>query len=161
MFNHAFYIHKAQIALVNLCIAFHLLLGTTSEATVSVASLKNNDLLVKEVITRMLLQQGYHLTDQALKIQHKPKLIICIVNTDRGKKFLKLHDHPEGDYEYQGGSLLNLYVPTIKAENVSCKDGLDLLIQPYIDEIAFEGRMLFDLIWLNDKNPNYFLKSLL
>lgn len=110
----------------------------------SIKELKGKPLVAKTLITLMLADKNYYMVDNDIEIQERPSLIIAIADTSSGKKFLKLHDKGNGQREYNGGVLISKYLPTIEPECIICRDGLELLVQPYIEHI--EQKILFNIV---------------
>ena len=120
------------------------LLHSSVMCAYSIKELKGKPLVVKTLIKSMLADKNYYLVGNAIEIQERPILIIAVTDTVLGKKFLKLHDKGNGQREYNGGILISKYLPTIKSECVICRDGLELLVQPYIEQI--EHKILFNMV---------------
>lgn len=114
------------------------------KGTYSIKELKEKPQVLTEIVATLLTQQGYSITTDIMEIHNKPNLIIIIANTSDGKKFLKLHENGSGIREYNGGKIISKHLPTITSECVICKDNLELIVQPYLEEV--ENHTLFDII---------------
>lgn len=68
--------------------------------TYSLTSLKGCKDELKQLVISMLAEQGYELINETFVVQNKPALLIIIVDTNKGKKFLKLHQKTGGWNEY-------------------------------------------------------------
>lgn len=117
----------------------------------------NNDTFQK-IIIAMLKAGGYLLLNKDLELLVKQRTVSAIVNTDKGNKFLKLVEQNCGVDEYVGGARMREYFPVIQAEKVIKAKNVELIIQPYVDDITTDKGMLTDVVgmleFLQDEEKN-------
>lgn len=113
--------------------------------------LKNNQSDLIEYVTKVLEQHHYHLTNPILSAECNGCNIV--VATEQGRKFLKVHKPGNGLLEYNNALHFACYHPVIKPEDLIQTDSIDLVIQPYIEEID-QGHILFDVIYNSSVVPN-------
>ncbi len=133
------------------CLSSLLMLAcsfTSIETTYSIKELKEKPEILTEVITTLLTEHGYSVTNNVMEIYNKSSLIIIVADTSAGKKFLKLHENGGGIREHNGGEFISQYLPTIASECVICKNNLELVVQPHIE--AAGERSLFNFL----ENPS-------
>lgn len=129
-----------------------LFINTSLNADYIISDLIGKNSLVLDIVDKLLSQKEIKISDNNSVIEYKPALIILIVNTNQGKKFLKLHNKGLGSQEYNGALFLDNYLPVITPESLIVSEGLELIVTPYYETIQCDGGMFFDHINLMDES---------
>lgn len=144
-----------------LCLIFVLFLNAVELKSVeyTISDLMGNESRIEELVTTLLKEQDYEVLNSEFEIEYKPALLLIKVDTNRGRKFLKLHNKGQGVQEYEGGFLLGQYLPVITNECLISSKDFDLIVAPYFETIDQEGGMLFDVINSLDLDNSNALKK--
>lgn len=115
--------------------------------------------LLTSLISDMLMQAGYKHKCAEIKIDASQTHKIVILETSKGKKFIKIHTRGGGLNEYLGTCAFkdqNLEVPQISiipTETLIISQNVELVIQPLIPTACLEGGLLFDTICRMEFEP--------
>lgn len=101
---------------------------------------ENTDQLINAV-SQMLHQSGYDHDSSNLKIFETSKNYASIIETNRGKKFIKIKKRGAGFDEYLGAMIFKNFAPILPIEEVILSNGLELLIHPF--NTSVEPNLLF------------------
>lgn len=110
---------------------------------------QNSDLLIL-LVSEMLMKAGYNHEPSEIKIDSSQTHKIIILETSKGKKFIKINARGGGLSEYLGTfffkdeDLKAPEVSIIPAEKLLVSQNIELLIQPFIPLASTEGGLLFE-----------------
>lgn len=124
--------------------------------------LQNTDLLIG-LVSEMLMKAGYNHKPSEIKIDSSQTHKIIILETSKGKKFIKINSRGGGLNEYLGTLFFKDEDPNapevsiIPAEKLLVSQNVELLIQPFIPIASTEGGSLFEGICQMEfqKMPNH------
>jgi hypothetical protein len=106
-------------------------------------SFQNGEYLLNAV-SQMLEQAGYQHDSSKMTLQQSQKHQIAIIETNKGKKFVKIKKRGEGLNEYVGNFLFKNFASTIRVETLILSQELELIVLPFI--ASDEDNLLFHLI---------------
>lgn len=119
---------------------------------------QNTDLLIS-LISEMLKKTGYNHHHSDIKIDASQTHKIIVIETQKGKKFIKIHSRGGGLKEYLGTLFLTSQgietslAPIIPTETLVVSQNIELVIQPFIPSACLEGGTLFDTISRMEFDP--------
>lgn len=135
----------------------HYTCSQAPSSTISIASVDNQTVeqdpaQLSCVISEMLYTSGYDHDSSKISIHKSQKHQIAIVETNKGKKFIKIKKRGEGINEYIGMHVFKNFAPIIPIEKVLLSQHLELIISPF-NPLA-ESSLLFHKINALEKEDN-------
>ena len=91
---------------------------------------ENTDQLL-EAVSQMLYQSGYDHDPSKIKILETSKNYVSIIDTSKGKKFVKVKKRGAGFDEYLGALIFKNFAPILPIEELIISNGLELLVHPF------------------------------
>ena len=101
---------------------------------------ENSDQLLKTV-SQILYQSGYDHDLSEMKILETSKNFVTIIDTSKGKKFVKIKKRGAGFDEYLGALIFKNFAPILPIEELILSNGLELLVHSY--NASAEPNLLF------------------
>jgi hypothetical protein len=136
----------------------------TSSPIINIASvddhvpLQNPTCLINTIST-LLRTCGYDHDSSKISLQKSQKHQIAIIETDKGKKFIKIKKRSEGIHEYLGMHVFKDFASIIPTEKVILSHNLELAVQPFSSPA--ESNLLFHKIMALEKNEDAGICSLI